>query len=269
MPRSGTRAGREADPHLVNAAPLGFQHFDLQAVELEGLADGGHAADAGQHVSADGLEPFGLDLDAEPLAHFGDVHLGAEDDRSVPFVDDRLRLDVVLVADLADDFLEEILDRHQPGGAAVLVDDDGDLDLLALELLQHLRHALGLGHERRRPDQPSQILLQPHAPGLVVGEPDQVLHEHDADDVVEVFLVDRDARVLLLAEERAQLVERRVGADRDHVGPRRHHLAHERVAEVDDRLQQPPFVPFDQPLVGGRSRGRERLAAPGLPPAPR
>src|SRR6188768_2959294 len=36
---------------------------------------------------------------------------------------------------------------------AVLVDDDRHLHLLALELLEQLRHALGLGHERRGPDE--------------------------------------------------------------------------------------------------------------------
>ena len=69
----------------------------------------------------------------------------------LPFVDDRLGLDVVFVADLADDLLEQILDRDQARRAAVFVDDDRELGLLALELLQQLRHALGLGHERRRP----------------------------------------------------------------------------------------------------------------------
>ena len=71
----------------------------------------------------------------------------------LPFLDDRLGLDVVLVADLADDLLEQILERHQARRAAVLVDDDGHLDLLALELLEQLGHALGLGHEGGRPDE--------------------------------------------------------------------------------------------------------------------
>ena len=57
-----------------------------------------------------------------------------------------------------------------------------------------------------------------------------------------------NARVFLLPEQRAQLVKRRVGANRDHVGTRRHDLADERVAEVHDRLQQPPLVAFDQAL---------------------
>ena len=71
--------------------------------------------------------------------------------RPLALVHDRLRLDVVLVANLADDLLEQVLDRHEAGGAAVLVDDDRELRLLPLELLQQLGHALALGHHDRRP----------------------------------------------------------------------------------------------------------------------
>ena len=62
---------------------------------------------------------------------------------------------------------------------------------------------LRLGHEVRRPHE--------RRDRRAVGrrrQRDQILHEDDAEDVVEVVLVDRDARVLLLAEERAQIVER-------------------------------------------------------------
>ncbi len=169
-------------------------------------------------------------------------------------VDDRLAFDVVLVADLADDLLEQILDRHQPGGAAVFVDDDRDLHLLALELLQHLRNALGFGHERRRPDQPLQIPIEPHRPGFGAGETNQVLHEHHAGDVVEILGVDGDAGILLLAKQRAEIVERGVGPNRHHVRPRRHHFADERVAEIDDRLEQLAPIALDQALVVDRVR---------------
>ncbi len=60
----------------------------------------------------------------------------AENEVAIAFVHDLVGLDVVFVTDLADDLFEQILDRHQPGGAAVLVDDDGALDAVALELLQ-------------------------------------------------------------------------------------------------------------------------------------
>jgi hypothetical protein len=118
--------------------------------------------------------------------------------------------------------------------------------LLALELLEQLGHPLGLGHEGRGPD---QATARPPASSPLGHELDQILHEDDAEDVVEVVRIHGDPRILLLTEERQQLVERRVAADRDDVRPRRHDLADERVAEVHDRLQQAPAVPFDDALV--------------------
>ena len=103
-----------------------------------------------QDVAADGLEAFGFDLEIQPIAELVETDLGAEDVRAVAFLHDRIRLDVVFVADLADDLLEKILDGDEAGGAAVFVDDDRHLDLPALELLQQLRHALGFGDERGR-----------------------------------------------------------------------------------------------------------------------
>ena len=72
------------------------------------------------------------------------------------------------------------------------------LDALALELLQQLGHALGLGHEMRRPDQRRDRLVGRRS----ALQQDQVLHEHEAQHVVEGLFVDRHARVLLLAEQR-------------------------------------------------------------------
>ena len=137
----GLGLARHAD--LVDPPPLGVEHFDAQAVDLEPLADRRHAAEVRQEVAADGLEPFALDRARSAAARTSSMStLPLNDEAAVAFVDDRLGLDVVLVADLADDFLEQVLDRHQAGGAAVLVHDDRDLRLLALKLLQQLRHAL-------------------------------------------------------------------------------------------------------------------------------
>jgi hypothetical protein len=105
-------------------------------------------------------------------------------------------------------------------------------------------------HERRGPDEPPQILVEPQGPPLGIRQANQILDEHHTDDVVQVLAIDRDARVLLLAEERAQLVERGIGANRNHVGARRHDLAHERVAEIDDGPQQLPLIPLDETLFG-------------------
>src|SRR3954469_13419609 len=219
---------RFSDPHLVDAAALGLEHFDREAVDLERLADRRNAADARQDVPPDRLEPTGLDLEVEALAQVVEAHLGAEDERSISLFDDRLRLHIVFVTDLADDLFEQIFDRDEPRGAAVLVDDDRHLDLLALELLEQLRHPLGFGHEGRGTDQRDDRV------GRVVIQLEEVLDANHAKDVVEVLFVDREPRVLLLAKERAQLRHGRAFRHGDNVGPRRHHFAHQRAAEIND-----------------------------------
>ena len=60
---------------------------------------------------------------------------------------DRRFFAVVLVLDLADDLLEQILDRDEAGRAAVLVDDDGDVHLALAQLGQQLVDALRLRDE--------------------------------------------------------------------------------------------------------------------------
>ena len=161
---------------------------------------------ARQDVPANCFEAVGFDLHVEPIANHVDVDLRAEHVRAVAFLDDRLGLDVVLVADLADDLLEQILERHQAGSPAVLVHHDRHLHLLPLELLEELGDALGLRHEGGRAHQRGERRRRAGR------EVDQVLHEDDAEDVVQVLLVDGETGVLLLAEPRAQLIERGVGA---------------------------------------------------------
>jgi hypothetical protein len=60
---------------------------------------------------------------------------------------------VELVGDLADQLLEQVLERGEPGGAAVLVDDDRHVGAAHLHLGQQLGDPFGLGHEQRRVDQ--------------------------------------------------------------------------------------------------------------------
>src|SRR5436305_10669100 len=50
------------DAHAVDPPPLDFEHLDREPVDLEALADRGHAADAREQIAADRLEAFALDL---------------------------------------------------------------------------------------------------------------------------------------------------------------------------------------------------------------
>src|SRR5690606_36525867 len=124
-----------ADANLGNPAPLDLEHLDREFVDVEGLPDVRHVAEPGQQVAADGFEPFALDLHAKRLAHLVDADLAAEDEHAVAFADHGLALDVVFVANLANDLLEQVLDGYEPRRAAVLVDDNGHLHLADLYLL--------------------------------------------------------------------------------------------------------------------------------------
>ncbi len=97
----------------------------------------------------------------------------------------------------------------------------------------------------------------------------QVLDEQDADDVVERLVEDRQARVLLLAEQRQQLLDGRGVVDRDDVGPRRHDLAHHRLAEVGEVAQQLARLAFLHRLVlflllGGGGRRASEASVSGV-----
>ena len=79
----------------------------------------------------------------------------------------------------------------RPGGAAVLVDDDGHVEALLLHLPQQVGHALGLGHEVGGPGQlaDGQVLV------VVALGPHQVLGVHDADHVVDALAARGDPAV--------------------------------------------------------------------------
>ena len=104
--------------------------------------------------AADGVDLLVLDLDVEQLGRArrcaGRRRPGCAPS---PRSSTSGRLAVVLVGDLADDLLDDVLDRHQAGGAAVLVDDDRHVRLVALHLAQQVVHRLALGHEVQRAHQ--------------------------------------------------------------------------------------------------------------------
>src|SRR5678815_4083301 len=188
------------------------------------------------------------------LPYLVHAYLPAENERPAAFVDDRFTLDVVLIADLADDFLEQVLDGDKPGCAAVLVHHDRHLQLAALHLLEQLRYSLALGHEMRRAHQGCQRRRGFRR------KRDQVLHVDDAKDVVETVSKDWHAGVLLLAKQRAEISKRRINLNGDNVWTRRHYFTRNGLRKVDDRLQQlPPFLLRDRIVGCGLRLGSRRL----------
>ena len=100
----------------------------------------------------------------------------------------RLDLGVVLVADLADDLLEQVFQGDDPLDPAELVHHDGHVQVHRLELTQDDLDGGRVGHEVDGAQQDLQVDV---AGTLHVLE--QVFDVEDADDVLEVVPVDRDS----------------------------------------------------------------------------
>ncbi len=80
----------------------------------------------------------------------------------------------------------------------------------------------------------------------------QVLGVEDADDVVEVLLVDRDARVPGLHDHAEHLVDRVAHLDRLDPDARHHHLVHLGLGQLDDPVDHLLLVLFDASLLAPR-----------------
>src|SRR6266567_4280746 len=114
--------GDGADPVAPASHTLGGQP---QARHGRRRAGDRHPAEPLRKQSADGLHVLGLDPNLEQLGQL--VHRQPRRHPGVPVAEplDRRLLPVVIVCDIAHDLLQDVLDRHQSGRAAILVDHDG------------------------------------------------------------------------------------------------------------------------------------------------
>jgi|GEM_PF-5131298 len=119
---------------------------------------------------------------------------------------------VVLVLYLADDLLDEILDRDDSVGAGKFVDHDREVRSLRPHVRQHVERPTRLGHVKRLAHQLSPVGRRLGAP-CEVGE--HVLDVDHADHLVERFAVDRNARVAVFGKDFDQLVPARARRDGD------------------------------------------------------
>ena len=176
------------------------------------LALGRQPAEVVGDEPADGDEIVLGELQVEELLHLLDLDAAGNRVVAGRVLDDLGLLGVVLVLDLAHDLLDHVLHGHEPGDAAVLVDDDGHLLLGLLELLEQVGHLHGLGDEDDRPDEGLDGL----ALMLLIGVLDDVLGHDDAVDVVDPVLVDGDPRVFFPDDEVLEIVDGGVLPDADH-----------------------------------------------------
>ena len=104
-----------------------------------------------------------------------------------------LLLLVKLIMYLSYDFLENILEGDKPACSSKLIDDNGNMHLVGLELPEQVIDFLGLRHEIRRPDE-----ALPSERGCLAKMWEQVLDIQHTTYVVYISLVNGDAAVVVL-----------------------------------------------------------------------
>ena len=154
-----------------------------------------------------------LKLGAEIAVELLDARLRLDRELPLAFLADvEIVVDVVLIADVADDLLEHVFDRDQAGHAAVLIHDDRHVVMADAELLEQHVEALALRNEHGR----AQALLDVEVLLAAFGEiAQQVLGEQDADDLVAILADHRKARVTRLDHDRQDFLRRIVAIDDD------------------------------------------------------
>ncbi len=225
--------GEHAD--LFDAAGGGLQDLEAEAALLDGFAgERDVSGDFGDQAADGGGVPILGEVEVEEL--FEAVGFkGSEDDVAVVALADGLVAQLAFVAEFADNFLDEILDRDQAGDAAVFVDDDGHAAIFALHLIEQFAGALGLRNE---------INVGLHqaagdaAGGVGIGHLEKVARRDDADDVVEIAAIDGNARERMLREQVGELLDRGIGRDGDDGRARGHDIAHGLIAELNDGVNE-------------------------------
>ena len=144
-----------------------------------------------QHQAGDGVVVLVVgQLDAGQVLHLVGTQQAGERPAAVAQLAGVLAAPVVLVGDVADDLLDDVLERDDAGVPAVLVEHDGHLEAVLAQQREQRVEAQRVGHHDRLDHQ----VLDPGGRPLGQGQRDGVLDVHGADDVL-VLVEHREAGV--------------------------------------------------------------------------
>ena len=153
---------------------------------------------------------------------------------------------VILIPDLADQFLQDILVRHDSKRSAVVVCDHSQIDLVPGHNGQKIID-LGRLMDKER-------LIQERLDVQRLADPDVIADiladMQNADDIVNTALVYRQAAVVLLFDKLQDLLLGHVDIDRGHVHAAGQNTLHRHVAELQRRGDQFALLLVDGALFG-------------------
>ena len=158
---------------------------------------------------------------------------------------------VVFVGDVTYDFLEEILQGDNAGGAAVFVNDDSHVDLVDFEVTQEVVRVLGGRDEVGLAEEGLEVETIGRKLCAIGGGQilDDVFGEKDANDVVDGVVIDRDAGIFLLVDEGDGFVKGGLEGEADDVHAVGHDVVDGFVVEFEDVVDHFLLVDFDSALL--------------------
>ena len=205
-----------------------LDNLEVVLAHLHHLVEFGETLVGVEDQSADGLVLATVgQSEVEELVGLVDLQASREDVVAVGGLLRDIVSVVVLVLDVAEDLLDDVLQRDDARGAAKLIDDDANRLLLTEEDLHEFLCRHGLGDEGHLAD-----MVVPFLAGAEEFEGVDV-----ADDVVDVLLVDEDLGVAALDKLLLQLVGRAVVGDGIDLRARHHAVADLEVGEVEGILE--------------------------------
>src|SRR5690606_26807636 len=202
---------REAtDLHGGDAQAVAAADGELPPLVVDDLPHLGDVPEGGEHEAGQRVVVAGRHVEAAHVEHLVVVE-GSVEDPLPRSLDPREAgpATVVLVVDLPDDLLEDVLEGDDAGGAAVLVDHDGQVVAAAAQGGQEVGEVPGLRDDEGRGHDRADRGGGP----IVVGHAVDVLHVDHAHHVVQVLTDDGEAGLARGHGPAGQVGQRVVGAE--------------------------------------------------------
>ena len=172
--------------------------------------------------------------------------------------------DVVLVVDVADDLLDDVLERDEAEHDAIFVDHQRRMGLAAQERLQLIAATGGVGDEPGvERDVGGAQLRHVAARGGIGAE--QVLDVQDADDVVGIAAPKRHAGIGRGERLAHKIGRRQIGVERAHLGAVDHHVADRHFGEFEQAAEHVALIARNFALAMQHVDGAAQFLGAGEP----
>ncbi len=153
------RLGQYIQPYFANLIVLTFEDRNTESLKLKFFTLKRNSARPVHYPAPRGFNLLVLDGHSNDLGEFFEGHSGIHDEivRTHPLTQGRFA--VMLVVNLAKDFLEHVLERNKAVRAAVFIRNNGYMLRRLLELLQQIVHGFRVRHVQDLLDETSDICI--------------------------------------------------------------------------------------------------------------